>query len=83
VEEKRAELAAMPPEPRLSGRDVDEIRMLGDNRGCMALKGASPDHTGELRPDRWSLDDHLESVARRWGIEPRADLVKQPQAAAA
>jgi hypothetical protein len=43
----------------------------------MALKGASPEHTGEVRPDRWHLDEHLEAVARRWGIEPKADLVKQ------
>jgi aryl-alcohol dehydrogenase-like predicted oxidoreductase len=83
VEEKRAELAATPREPRLSAREIDEIRTIGDNRGCMALKGASPEHTGELRPDRWNLDEHLEGVARRWGIEPGTDLVKQPQPAAA
>ena len=36
----------------------------------MALKGASPEHAGEERPDRWALDERLEQVARRWGIEP-------------
>jgi aryl-alcohol dehydrogenase-like predicted oxidoreductase len=77
VEDKRAELAAMPSELRLNDRDVAEIRSIGDNAGCMALKGASPEHTGEVRPDRWHLDEHLEAVARRWGIEPKADLVKQ------
>jgi aryl-alcohol dehydrogenase-like predicted oxidoreductase len=83
VEEKRAELAATPRELRLSDRDVAEIRSIGDNAGCMALKGASPEHTGEVRPDRWHLDHHLEAVARRWGIDPEADLVKQPQGAPA
>jgi aryl-alcohol dehydrogenase-like predicted oxidoreductase len=76
VEEKRAELAALPTEPRLSSEDVDAIRSLGDNTGCMALKGGSPDHSGEERPDRWSLDERLELVARRWGIEPERDLAQ-------
>jgi Ser/Thr protein kinase RdoA (MazF antagonist) len=83
VEEKRAGLANLPRELRLSDRDVQEIRAIGDNAGCMALKGASPEHTGETRPDRWNLDEHLETVARRWGIEPESDLVKLPQGAPA
>jgi hypothetical protein len=40
----------------------------------MALKGASPDHAGEARPDRWQLTDELADVARRWGIDPGRDL---------
>ena len=83
IRDKRAELAALPPESRLTEADVEEIRSLGDNTGCMALKGASPQHTGEIRPDRWGLDDTLEQVARRWGIEPGRDLVQQPQPAPA
>ncbi len=80
VERKRAELAHLPREPRLSATEVREIRELGDNTGSMALKGASAEHTGDERPDRWPLDDELEAVARRWGIEPGRDLA---QAAAA
>ena len=76
VEEKRAELAALPPESRLSAVDVEEIRSLGDNTGCMALKGASPQHDGEERPDRWGLDERLQEVARRWQIEPERDLIQ-------
>jgi aryl-alcohol dehydrogenase-like predicted oxidoreductase len=83
VEEKRAELAALPPDLRLSPEDVEEIRRIGDNAGCMALKGASPEHAGEVRPDRWNLDEHLEGVARRWGIDPAADLVKHTEPAPA
>jgi aryl-alcohol dehydrogenase-like predicted oxidoreductase len=78
VEEKRAQLAALPGEIRLTEGDVDEIRSLGDNTGCMTLKGASLEHEGELRPDRWALDGGLEEVARRWGIDPGRDLVGSP-----
>ena len=46
IKDKRAELAALPPEIRLTGDDVAEIRALGDNTGCMALKGASPQYDG-------------------------------------
>jgi aryl-alcohol dehydrogenase-like predicted oxidoreductase len=76
VEDKRAELAALPGEERLSPQDVGQIRAIGDNTGCMALKGANPTHDGEERPDRWPMDQRLESVARRWGIEPERDLVQ-------
>ena len=74
IEEKRAELAALPAEQRLSTDDVEQIRAVGDNAGCMALKGASPDHEGAERPDRWPLTEELAEVGRRWGIEPDRDL---------
>ncbi|MDQ6777129.1 MAG: aldo/keto reductase [Actinomycetota bacterium] len=75
VEDKRAELAALPPEPRLSSDDVAAIRALGDNTGSMALKGANPAHEGEERPDRWPLDEDLKAIAERWSIDPAQDLV--------
>ena len=78
VETKREELAALPAELRLTPNDVEAIRSIGDNTGCMALKGASPEHSGEERPDRWDLDEHLVEVAGRWGIEPDRQLVKAP-----
>jgi aryl-alcohol dehydrogenase-like predicted oxidoreductase len=74
VEEKRAELAALPPEQRLSEEDVAAIRAIGDNTGCMSLKGASPEHDGEERPDRWALDGDLAAAGARWGIDPERDL---------
>jgi aryl-alcohol dehydrogenase-like predicted oxidoreductase len=74
IEEKRAELAALPEEQRLRDEEVAEIRAVGDNTGCMALKGASPEHEGEDRPDRWSLDAELAGVGERWGIDPLRDL---------
>jgi hypothetical protein len=58
----------------LSEADVAEIRAIGDNTGSMTLKGASPEHEGEERPDRWGLDDELVGVGERWGIDPDRDL---------
>jgi len=74
IEQKRAELAALPAEQRLSEEDVAAIRAVGDNTGCMALKGASPEHEGEERPDRWALSDDLVEVGVRWNIDPVRDL---------
>jgi len=75
IEAKRVELAHLPSEQRLSAEDVAEIRAIGDNAGCMALKGASPEHEGEERPDRWPLTEDLAAVGDRWGIDPERDLV--------
>jgi aryl-alcohol dehydrogenase-like predicted oxidoreductase len=75
IEAKRLELAHLPADQRLSPEDVAGIRAIGDNTGCMALKGASPEHEGEERPDRWSLSPELAEVGTRWGIDPNRDLV--------
>jgi aryl-alcohol dehydrogenase-like predicted oxidoreductase len=74
IEEKRAELAALPAGQILGAEDVAAIRAIGDNTGCMALKGASPEHEGEERPDRWPLSEELAAVGDRWGIDPARDL---------
>jgi aryl-alcohol dehydrogenase-like predicted oxidoreductase len=74
IEEKRAELAALPDEQRLSSEQVAEIRSIGDNAGCMALKGATPDHSGDERPDRWPVSPELAKIAGEWGIDPERDL---------
>ncbi len=78
IEDKRADLAALPCELRLAPGDVEEIRAIGDNVGCMALKGASPDHSGEERPDAWALSDQLDELARRWHIDVRRELSRRP-----
>lgn len=75
IEAKRVELGRMPAEQRLSDQDVAEIRAIGDNAGCMALKGASPEHEGEERADRWALSEDLVAAGERWGIDPGRDLV--------
>jgi len=70
IEDKRAELAAVPREVVLSEEEVAEIRAIGDNTGSMALKGASPEHEGDERPDRWPLTPELQKVGERYGISP-------------
>jgi aryl-alcohol dehydrogenase-like predicted oxidoreductase len=85
IEDKRAELAAVArlpgvlpgadDEPRLlSAQELERIRAIGDNTGCMALKGASPAHEGPRQPDRWELDSELARLAERWSIDPERDL---------
>jgi aryl-alcohol dehydrogenase-like predicted oxidoreductase len=74
IEQKREELAGVPQTSELSAEEVLAVRRIGDNTGCMALKGAVPDHDGAPRPDRWPLTPDLYAVAERWGIEPERDL---------
>jgi aryl-alcohol dehydrogenase-like predicted oxidoreductase len=74
IERKREELAALPAEQVLTAQEVAEIRSIGDNTGCMALKGASPDHEGEERADRWSLGGEQRELARRYAIDPEREL---------
>jgi aryl-alcohol dehydrogenase-like predicted oxidoreductase len=76
IERKREELGAVPAEPVLGDDELAEIRSIGDNRGSMLLKGATPDHEGEERPDRWALSPEHRELAARWGIDPDRDLRK-------
>ncbi|HEX2409607.1 MAG TPA: aldo/keto reductase [Solirubrobacteraceae bacterium] len=76
IEEKRAELAAVPAGSVLDAAEVDEIRAIGDNTGSMALKGAAPDFEGDASADRWPISAELSALAGRWGIDPRRDLVR-------
>ena len=73
IEDKRAELAALP-EQRLTASDVAEIRAIGDNSNCMALKGASPDNDGDERADSWPLSEELVEAGRRWDVDAERDL---------
>jgi aryl-alcohol dehydrogenase-like predicted oxidoreductase len=79
VEDKRAELAelaALGEDARLSPAELREVRAIGENTGCMALKGASVEHEGPPRADRWGLDDGLSELAERWHIDPARQLVR-------
>ena len=75
IEAKRAELAAVPPAPLLTEAELDAITRIGDNTGCMTLKGGTPAHEGDPRADSWPLTHDLDEVAVRWGIVPERDLV--------
>jgi aryl-alcohol dehydrogenase-like predicted oxidoreductase len=70
VEDQRAELATTPADVVLTEDEVAEIRAIGDNTRCMALKGGVPDHEGDARADRWALDAELEAIGARWDIQP-------------
>jgi aryl-alcohol dehydrogenase-like predicted oxidoreductase len=74
IERKRAELAGVPADSPLGPDEVVDIRTLGDNAGSMLLKGATPDHEGEEKADRWPVGPQLAEVAGRWGIDPERDL---------
>ena len=77
IEDKRAELRrrqrrAAPQRPRWCERSA----AIGENTGCMALKGASLEYDGPAAADRWELDEELlAAVAGRWehrsGARPR------------
>ncbi len=68
IESKVDELAALP-DITFTREEVEEIRRIGDNTGCMALKGASERHTGqEPRADEWPIREELVEVASRWGL---------------
>jgi len=82
IEDKRAELAALDPPARLGEDELRAIREIGENTGCMALKGASEEHEGPDLPDRWALTDELRALASRWDIEPGRDLLRSELASA-
>jgi len=70
------ELASLPDPASagLSNAERERIAEIGDNKGCMELKGASRAHIGERQPDRWGLTHEHELAAKRWGIDANADL---------
>ena len=76
IEDKRAELAAVTRRPLpLTAEEVEAIGAIGENRGCMALKGASPDYAASPRADRWELNERAARASpARWQIDPQRDL---------
>ena len=74
IEEKIDELAVLP-EVTLNAAEIARIAEIGNNKGCMELKGGNPAHSGDPLPDRWPLNDELLEIASRWKIEPARDLV--------
>ncbi|MGI8605192.1 MAG: aldo/keto reductase [Verrucomicrobiales bacterium] len=73
IEDKLDDLAALP-DAILTEQECNFIRQVGDNTGCMKLKGANPAHTGDDLPDNWRLDNDVADAARRWKIDPVKDL---------
>jgi aryl-alcohol dehydrogenase-like predicted oxidoreductase len=73
IETKVDELASLPG-ITLSEDERALIAEVGENKGCMELKGANRTHTGEPQADRWGLIPDHELAAKRWAINPDADL---------
>jgi len=70
VEDKIAEFAALP-DVILTPDEVELIRRIGDNEGCMALKGASTRYEGiDPQPDHWPMRAELEPYAEKWRLNP-------------
>jgi aryl-alcohol dehydrogenase-like predicted oxidoreductase len=74
IESKVEELALLP-RLVLSAEEIEIITRLGDNRGCMSLKGANRSHMTAAEADRWGLSPDLEMIGKKWGIDPDRDLV--------
>ena len=73
VEDKRAELAALPARVVLTRRGGRRDRARSATTpGCMALKGGSPDHEGDERADPWPLDERLRRSRPALRHRPRA-----------
>ncbi len=69
IESKLEDLAALPAINPLSTEEVEAIRQIGDNTGCMTLKGASQRHEGqEPRADEWPMRPDLLDLATRWSL---------------
>ena len=60
---------------RLSDKELNFIATVGNNKGCMNLKGGNPEHQGEAAADRWPLLPELADIGKRWNIRPEQDLI--------
>lgn len=68
VEDKIDDLAALP-DVVFTPEEVEQIRLIGDNTGCMKLKGASQRHDGPCeRRDEWPMRPELLTLADGYGI---------------
>ncbi len=75
IEQQIDELVTVQGKENLTPDELTEVRRLGDNANCMALKGASTQYLGEPIGDQWPMTSELREVGKRWGIEPDRDLL--------
>ena len=68
VEDLVKDYGLLPKESPFSKEEVEEIASIGDNTGCMMLKGASNRHEESLRPDEWPMRPELMELAGRHGL---------------
>ncbi|RYD32638.1 MAG: aldo/keto reductase [Verrucomicrobiaceae bacterium] len=69
IEDQIRDMASLPVGNPLTAEEVAEVARIGDNTGCMTLKGASRRHTSSDRPDEWAMRQDLEPLGKRWGLE--------------
>ncbi len=67
IEDKIREFGKMP-DVRLSAEEIEAIREIGDNTGCMTLKGASTRHATSERCDEWPMRPELMELAEKSGL---------------
>lgn len=68
IEDKIHDYAGTP-DLKLSAEEVELIRSIGDNTGCMKLKGASQRHEGpQDRPDEWPMRPDLLELAGKYEL---------------
>src|SRR6266404_5519642 len=80
IEAKVDDLASLP-DVKLNEEELEFIAEIGNNKGCMELKGANRSHTGVPQPDRWGIVLDHEVAAKHWEINPDADLACTHKAA--
>jgi hypothetical protein len=69
IENKIRDYAALPEDFRFTAEEVEQIRVIGDNTGCMSLKGASVRHKGPCeRPDEWPMRNELLVLADQYDL---------------
>jgi len=71
IEDKIRDFAKLPADIRFTPEEVEQVSRIGDNTGCMMLKGASQRHTEHLRPDEWPMRPDLLELAARYGLGDR------------
>lgn len=67
IEDMIREFAELP-DVRLTAEESEQIRLIGDNTGCMMLKGASKRHEACERPDEWPMREELLAIAGRYRL---------------
>ena len=72
IEEELTELAELPTDIRLTEAEIVEIERIGENEGCMALKGSSERNPqeGDRLPDAWPVRPELLDIAARFELNP-------------
>jgi len=69
IEDKIRDYASLPEDAKLTAEEVEHIRRIGDNTGCMMLKGASSRHDGPCeRPDEWPMRGELLELAQQYEL---------------